>query len=200
MFSLFRKKQRQSAVDRIETRINSIDRSSPEVSDTLYCSVFGAALSFYQTVHSESDLPEGYKSDGFIFEFTAYLMFRADVYLFTTYPPRRQLVINTMHEQATAIFNDSFGTSDEELFNLLDDRMAFYAPLVQSGADPMAVHTTVLQAVHDTASNSGIPRLGLANRFTPASALDEFQIKIKMPQWELNRVKILHELFDNLYQ
>jgi hypothetical protein len=198
MFSFFKNKRNLSVKQKIEKKIDLIHKSNPQPSDILYLCIFGSVMSFYRSL-DDDDLPSGYSSDGCIFELSSYLMFRADVYLFTNFPEDRQVTVEAMHEYAVTEFS-SLGKSKEELYDLLDDRMAYYAILVQEGTDSMKTHSYLLRAIHDTAKNSGIPRDEVDNRFEPASALDEFQIRMLIPRWEAQSIKKISTFFDKLYQ
>jgi hypothetical protein len=203
MFNFFKKKPLPSAADVIARKIESIyqkvDNGNGQRSDLIYQAVFGPALKLYEGLDEEGvlALPSGYKSDGFIFEFIAYLLFRADVYLFTEYPEQRQMVIQNIYEQAAATFSQSLDVSNDDIHDMLGHRMNYYAPLVQNGSEPREVHNLIMLAVHSTAQNSGMPKTKI--EVVPASALDEFQIKMLLPDWELHFVKHLHSLFDSIY-
>ncbi len=158
-----------------------------------------SVLDLARVVAEKKELPAGYRPDGFSFELAAYLVFRVDVYLFSSYPRVRQGVINRLHEQTALLFSDLFGMSDDELCNLLDRRMNFYAPLVRHGAEPQTVHTMVMQVVHHTAKNGGVPRGDAGEGLTVASALDEFAIKTLLLGWEMRSVGRLHALIDDFY-
>lgn len=203
MFNFFKKKRPPSAAKviahKIEAIYQKVDNGNGQKSDLIYPVVFGPALKLYEGLDEEGvlALPSGYKSDGFIFEFTAYLLFRADVYLFTEYPEQRQVVVQNIYEQAAATFSQSFDASNDYIHDLLGHRMNYYAPLVQNGSEPREVYNMIMLAVHSTAHNRGVPKAEI--EVVLASALDEFQIKTLLPEWELHFVKHLHSLFDSFY-